>query len=223
MLKSGETAHGTVILADEQVMGRGQRMTEWQSLPGSNLTCSIILNDFQLQADQQWLLNMFVSVAILETLQNMDISASIKWPNDIYVGDEKICGVLIENTLRGAMVKASVVGIGLNVNQEDFGDLSATSIRKQKANFYPVKDVLLELIGVFNARLGLLEHPGLLKSIYLGHLYLLNQPHHFYSEKTGSFEGTIRGVDAIGKLIVELDGTEKKFDLKEISFKQSAS
>lgn len=113
-----ELPSGTVLAAREQTAGRGQRGNTWFSQPGKNLTFSLVLKNLPLTASQAIRLNFLFSVAVADFLQARGVEAAIKWPNDIYVGGRKICGMLIENTLGpGGKLAASVVGLGLNINQ----------------------------------------------------------------------------------------------------------
>ena len=120
LIKNTEVAEGTVVLAKEQTSGRGQVNNTWESSYGDNLLMSIVLYPEFLHAGNQFLLSKFVSLAIVDFLSYYLENVTIKWPNDIYVGNKKIAGVLIENSLRGAFISSSVVGIGLNVNQTEF-------------------------------------------------------------------------------------------------------
>jgi BirA family biotin operon repressor/biotin-[acetyl-CoA-carboxylase] ligase len=121
---------GTVILADEQYAGRGQTGNVWLSEPNKNLTFSLIYHTSFLLATEQFYLNMAVSLGIWSTVSNQLSTVKIKWPNDIYVNHQKIAGILIENTISGMYLKYSVIGIGLNVNQDTFPtDVPATSLK----------------------------------------------------------------------------------------------
>jgi BirA family biotin operon repressor/biotin-[acetyl-CoA-carboxylase] ligase len=123
---------GTVIVANEQTSGRGQRANTWFSEPKSNLTCSYILRPVFLAAKNQFVLSAAVALAVFETVYQFipNNTLRIKWPNDILVGDKKIAGILIENTLRRSNLETSIIGIGLNVNQVKFpSELNATSIQ----------------------------------------------------------------------------------------------
>ena len=120
---ASNSPHGTCVLADRQSAGRGQRGNTWESEPGKNLTFSVLLRPDGLHASQQFRISQAVSLAITDTLDGFlpeGIEAKVKWPNDIYVGNRKICGILIENTLCGAAIQHSIIGIGLNINQRDF-------------------------------------------------------------------------------------------------------
>ena len=110
----------SVLSAFEQTAGRGQRGNTWTSTPGENLMFSIVLKDPKISARDQFVLNEIASLAVVDFLSMHGISARIKWPNDIYVGSKKICGILIENSLHGTAISSSIIGIGLNINQRNF-------------------------------------------------------------------------------------------------------
>ncbi len=119
---SGELPHGTFVTASAQTAGRGQRGNTWESAPGANITMSVLLRPAGLHPGRQFIISQAVSLAIVEWLDPMlpGHKVSIKWPNDIYVGDSKICGILIENAITGTTITRCVAGMGLNVNQERF-------------------------------------------------------------------------------------------------------
>jgi BirA family biotin operon repressor/biotin-[acetyl-CoA-carboxylase] ligase len=219
LIKEGKINHGTVILADEQTAGRGQRGAVWASQAGENLLLSLYVSPDNLSVDQQVSLTHFASICVVEFLRKIGISAEVKWPNDIYVNSKKIAGILIENVLSSGKIAHSIIGIGLNVNQQDFDLSTATSIRKEKNEFFPIEQVLFSLINEFNSWWDILNHGDLkrLKEYYLSVLYLLNKESHFEDEN-GSFKGTIKGISEDGHLIVDKSGEIKKYDLKEIKF-----
>ena len=115
-----EAAHGTVVMAREQTAGRGQRGNSWEAEPGMNITLSLMLHPKGLPPARQFVISRAVSLAIVGMLDKYVDDVTIKWPNDIYIGDRKICGILIENTITGSTINRCIVGIGLNVNQTEF-------------------------------------------------------------------------------------------------------
>ena len=110
----------SVLSALEQTAGRGQRGNTWTSNTGENLMFSIVLKDPKISARDQFVLNEIASLSVVDFLSKHEILAEIKWPNDIYVGSKKICGILIENSLHGTAISSSIIGIGLNINQRNF-------------------------------------------------------------------------------------------------------
>jgi BirA family transcriptional regulator, biotin operon repressor / biotin---[acetyl-CoA-carboxylase] ligase len=220
MILENDIEFGTVILADEQLNGKGQRGSVWHSKSGQNLLFSMYLDSAILSVSNQFDLSKIVTISIVRTLKSYGIEAKIKWPNDVYVHDKKIAGVLIENQISGQNLKSSIIGIGLNLNQTEFEGLNATSLRNEINDFVPVYDFALSLINQFNSCWVMLEQGevGEINRLYLHDFYLLDQSHSF-RDKEGPFLGKIKGVAENGFLILESVERSKVFyDLKEVSF-----
>lgn len=116
-----DAPHGFAVMARRQSAGRGQRGSSWESEPGRNVTMSVLLRPADIDVANQFSISIAAALAVAETLDHYGIAgAQVKWPNDIYVGNSKICGILIENSLSGRRIARSIVGIGLNVNQREF-------------------------------------------------------------------------------------------------------
>lgn len=153
-----DAAAGTVLRARAQSAGRGQRGNSWESEPGRNLTFSLLLRPEAIPASRQFELSMLVSLGIVRTLAGHGIPASIKWPNDIYAGDDgKICGILIENTVSGNKIERSVIGVGLNVNQKEFlsdapNPLSMRQLLGRETELEPLlEEICCNIIGEVEA------------------------------------------------------------------------
>lgn len=224
---------GTVILADEQYAGRGQAGNIWQSTPDENLTFSIIYKTDFLQAAAQFGLNMAISLGIRTAVAEIigqqgrqHMNVSIKWPNDIYIDDKKVAGILIENTISGMYLKHSIIGIGLNVNQQDFAELTrATSLRRELDKSMERISVLKEVLTAIERYFFLLKEgkTALLKSAYISHLYRYNEMAAFEKDHL-SLQGCIKDVSPTGLLIMDVmqeDGSlqEMQFAFKEIAFR----
>lgn len=149
--------HGSVVITHDQSAGRGQRGNKWESAPGANLTFSLLVRPDALPAAEQFRLSEAVSVAIAETVQRHlpDTPIRIKWPNDIYAGDRKICGILIENSIMGTNIRRSIVGIGLNVNQRAFiSDApNPVSMTQLSGTVHDLPSLLQELVAAILSRL----------------------------------------------------------------------
>ena len=207
----------TVVSADLQLKGRGQMGSNWHSEKGNNLTISILKNLIDFQIQNQFNLNYIVSLAIYDVLHEMTVpNLSVKWPNDILSGNQKICGILIENILNGNLIRSAIMGIGLNVNQINFGKLEKVSSLKL------LLGRTLELDELTTSILEKLKYyfalpPEELKSKYLRTLFRIHKASTFTNDMNEKFVGIIRGVDQTGRLVVELeDNLIKKFNLKEI-------
>ena len=163
----------TVIAARNQTAGRGQKGNKWFSQPASSLTFSVLLKDIGLKAWEQSAISEATALAIVDTLGSYGIDAWIKWPNDIYCTDKKICGILIENSLMGEQIRWSIIGIGLNVNQTDFPtDLpNPTSMTLCTGCEYQTEDILSSLITrlaqLYREFLQTPEYPSELRERYL--------------------------------------------------------
>ncbi|MGY4538900.1 BirA family biotin operon repressor/biotin-[acetyl-CoA-carboxylase] ligase [Mucilaginibacter sp. UYNi724] len=213
---------GTVIMAEDQFAGRGQRDNKWHAQPGKNLTFSILLNPTFLSAQQQFDLTRAISMGVYDALHPLlRDSLKIKWPNDIYYGDAKLGGMLIENILQGSQIKHSIIGIGLNINQENFHPdaVNATSIKKILQRDYELKNILAEICNNIEAyylhlKAGRIEF---VRNLYLSRLYWLNERHAFKSNGE-IFEGVIKNVEPAGMLVVDNNGKDETYNLKEIEF-----
>lgn len=109
-----------LVYAIEQTAGRGQRGNSWESEPGKNLTASVMMVPEGVEASRQFVISEAVALAVADLLEDQGVDAKVKWPNDIYVGDKKICGILIEHSLLGAAITRTIAGIGVNINQREF-------------------------------------------------------------------------------------------------------
>lgn len=210
---------GTVIYAHHQSAGRGQIGSKWQSKAGENLLMSVILKPDFILPTQQFALNMVASLAIKDVLVALEIPAQIKWPNDIYVHDKKICGILIQCILAGKSIKYAVVGIGLNVNQVEFGDLAkATSIiiESKSQHLAQIKSLVC---AALQKRYTELETEGWphIESLYLQDMYRMHSTYD-YRIKGQTVQGIIRGIDASGALQIEHDGQVHSYAMKEVAY-----
>lgn len=220
LLSELSVSDGTVIITDSQTSGKGQRGNVWESQPGKNLTFSIILKPTFLLPRNNFWLNPTISLAVTDFLADyLDQGISIKWPNDIYVNDLKIAGILIENSIHKNVVTHSIIGIGLNVNQREFAGFSATSMAQEAQLEFELAEILPALIARIESRYLQLRSDGWpdLKEQYLQLLYRINQIHYFKSGEV--FQGMIIGVDDIGRLQVrKSDDVTETFDIKEIEY-----
>ena len=133
--------NGALILADTQTAGKGQRGSLWESETGKNLLCSYVYFSDNLSVDFLQELNMCLSISLIKCLNYFEIDAEIKWPNDILVDGKKISGILIENNVRAGKVKSMIFGIGLNINQQSFLNLRATSMALIRGAEFSIDEV----------------------------------------------------------------------------------
>ena len=214
----------SVVAAVTQTAGRGQRGNRWVSAPGDNLTFSLLLKPQGLPAREVMAVTCLATLAVRDTLRDEGVPAVIKWPNDIYVGKRKICGMLVENGLEGACIGWSVIGIGINLNQTEFpGEvLNPTSLKRLTGRSYELQPFLEKVCLALENRLPELETPegrnGLLNS-YAQDLFQKDSPARYRDLAIGEeFTGIIRGITPEGLLRVEAEGRERTFGFKEISY-----
>lgn len=209
------------VLAFEQLAGKGQMGTVWQSNPGENLTCSVFMPVEKVVLKDQFYISIVTSLAVYDALQNIMLpKLSIKWPNDILSDRSKICGILIENIVKNGSLEGVIIGVGLNVNQSDFIDLpQAGSIKQILGRPMDIEEVLHSFLNALEYRFSLLNPLCFekLKEEYEKVLFRKNKPSTFVDAKGDSFVGIIQAITNQGKLQVMLeDAIISTFDLKEI-------
>jgi BirA family biotin operon repressor/biotin-[acetyl-CoA-carboxylase] ligase len=213
---------GTLITASEQTAGRGQAESKWHTDAGLNLTASYILYPTFLAADKQFFLNMAVSLAVRELCEEaINDEIRIKWPNDIYHKNKKLAGILIENTISGSQLASSVIGIGLNVNQTEFDPNipNPTSLRLASGQNQTLETITHKLsvyLEKYYLQLRNL-HFNFLDKAYMVNLYRYHQTA-LYRKDNQEFRGEIVGVTKEGKLIIESNGRQLKFGMKEVEY-----
>jgi BirA family biotin operon repressor/biotin-[acetyl-CoA-carboxylase] ligase len=221
LLLAENVSEGTVIITDNQTNGRGQRGNTWISEPYKNLTFSLILHPTWINIQVSFLLNMITSIGIYRTLSTcIPDELSIKWPNDIYYQNKKIGGILIENLIKQSKVRASVIGIGLNVNQTSFNLPNVSSLLLTCGHEFNLSDLLVQLIHNIQTEYRLLAQGGIksLQENYLKTLYWVHEQRTF-QDKTGYFRGVIQGVDALGRLAIQKEDNQiVYYDCKEVIF-----
>ncbi|WP_372755737.1 biotin--[acetyl-CoA-carboxylase] ligase [Labilibaculum sp.] len=221
LIKNQNPSAGTVVLALSQTKGRGQSTNHWESERGKNLTISIILRPEFLPIASQFQISMVISLGVADYLKKYLKNVAIKWPNDIYVGNEKIAGILIEHSILGSTLSHSICGLGLNINQQKFmSDApNPTSLALQRQKVYDLDEELTNLLNCIENRYFQLEDgkTDLLEQEYLSSMYWMNEVHYF-SDKQGEFDGEIVGITDYGQLRIEARGEERIYNFKEVSF-----
>ncbi|PKP14259.1 MAG: biotin--[acetyl-CoA-carboxylase] ligase [Bacteroidetes bacterium HGW-Bacteroidetes-3] len=214
----------TVVTANYQTSGRGQMGASWHSESGKNLTFSMLIKFSSFEIEHQFYLSMAVSLGLLAAIRTYISSPLfVKWPNDILADKDKLAGILIENIISGNIIKQTVIGIGLNVNQEKFPPTigNVTSLKNISGNFYNIDLLLESIVTSIQNFMGYVERKEFesLKKIYLKSLYRFQTPSMFEDNKGTVFLGRIVDILEDGKLLVELDDEKtRKFNFKEIKF-----
>lgn len=220
-LSNNAPTDGTVILAEHQTAGRGQAGTSWQSMPGENITMSLLYQPKFILAKDQFVLSAMVACSVYELLSEFFSShrVEIKWPNDIMIDKQKICGVLIENSIQGSHLQNSIIGIGLNVLQKNFQDLNTATSMHLKGYEGDTGRVLKRLLE-------LLEKNYLLLKAGRGDV-ILEQYHQVllgkgeirkFSDHQSEFYGIIQGVAPDGRLEISSGDGNRFFYHKEVVF-----
>ncbi len=205
----------TVVVADYQTAGRGCGTNRWESERSKNLLFSLLIYPEQIPASKQFQISMAISLAIVDAVGQLVGDLSIKWPNDIYWRNGKICGILIENTLKGVTIKDSIIGVGLNVNQREFkskapNPVSLWQITGQETDReLLMKDILKSFDGYLTADV---------KERYMKTLYR-RKGFHPYVDNDGAFMAEIIDVEDDGHLLLRDDnGSERRYAFKEVQF-----
>ncbi|MBR6277208.1 MAG: biotin--[Bacteroidales bacterium] len=223
-LSSGEAPkEDFVIRAEFQTEGRGQRGHVWTSQHSENLTFSYVFFPEKLEVQNQFRLSQTASLAVAEFLKANGIeNVYIKWPNDVYVGMKKICGMLIENSLSGHYIKSSILGIGINVNQCIFPENipNPVSMTNITGKLYNLDEKFYQITSILKAGLDNLkkENFSTLKANYMSYLLGLNRTL-IYSAKGRIFKGIIKDVDDKGFITVadEVTGRVDIYDFNQIN------
>lgn len=218
--KENELNDYTVVTALSQMQGKGQMGTQWISESGKNLTFSVLVKNILVGQNTIFDFNVAVSVSIFQVLQAFQVpNLSIKWPNDILAENKKIGGILIENSLKPNGTIDSIIGIGLNVNQQDFKVLPLASSLKNITNTtFNLDELLLQLVHQLQKNISQLStEKSVFWNVYSTHLFKINTPMPFEDEFQNRFMGIIKNVTNEGKLAVMLeDDSIRYFGLKEV-------
>jgi BirA family transcriptional regulator, biotin operon repressor / biotin---[acetyl-CoA-carboxylase] ligase len=222
LIVAGQAIHGTAVLAHYQQQGRGQQGNQWESAPGLNMLASFIFMPDFLPPERQFYLSKIASLALTDWLSQHVDHVKVKWPNDIYVGDRKIAGMLIETSVMGNNLQSAVAGIGLNLNQLNFSPSlpNPVSLKQLTGIDYNVEEVALQFWDLLMEWYLKLEQDRtvLIDEAYVNNLYRMNMWAEYIKDKQ-SIEARIAGVDAWGQLILEKRSGERIIcAFKEITF-----
>ena len=206
-----------VVMAQYQSAGQGQRGSNWQSEKGKNLIISILKKNIKTKVQDQFEINMRISMAVLITLNTFGIpNLSVKWPNDILSDNKKISGVLIQLIVKKEIIKQAIIGIGINVNQTHFNNLpQASSMKSITGTAFDIEALTTELMAQLKHYFDV-PNMDKLMSEYESVLFRKNKPSSFVNPQGVSFLGTIQGVSKSGMLRVKSEKAIEEFDLKSI-------
>ncbi len=213
---------GTVVYTHNQTAGRGQRGNSWEAEPGKNITMSMLLRPETVKASEQFVVSEIVALAVAKVLgnhiDNPDFKVAVKWPNDIYVNDKKICGILIENSLMGSHIDYSIAGIGLNINQREFlsdapNPMSLIQLTGTETNVEKVMGEIAEEI------LRLSEQPhDKIHEEYIANLWRKDGDHPYTTPDGDQFTAAIDSVAPTGMLTLRhANGSLHTYAFKQVS------
>ncbi len=222
LLASGDLGENAWISTGDQYSGRGQGGNSWHSAPGMNITGSLIWFPRELDPARQFEISMSVSLALAELLDLFTVDATLKWPNDIYLEDRKVGGILIENDIMGERIMRFIVGIGLNINESEFpaslpNPVSLKAYTGVEYRLDEMTDLMLQLVSSRLSQLDMNFGEGL-KSEYISRLFRYRQ-YAPYTAKGEWLNARITGVDEFGFLELEDElGGKRSYGFREVDY-----
>ncbi len=220
LLLAEELGDRSVVLTYRQTQGRGLADNRWESEPERNISMTVVFKPLQLPASLQFAVSMVIALGCRDWVNRYVPGCVVKWPNDLYVGERKIAGILIEHQIIGACVYRSFCGIGLNINQREFlsdapNPVSLAQLTGREVPLQEVLSGLLECIGVRHRQL--YDYSGL-EQDFLKYLYR-RQGIYRWEDEEGEFRAFVSGVDEYGRLVLVDDaGKERVYGFKEVRY-----
>ena len=217
-----ELPSGSIVLADFQTAGRGQRGNSWESEAGKNLLFSVFLRPTDVPANMPFVISEMVSLSVGYMLDKYVSEIFVKWPNDVYHKDGKIAGILIENSILQGKISQSIIGIGINVNQTEFhsnapNPVSMAQITGCQFDLMTIMEDFREIFMEQSERLNN-RHFDLIHKDYLNSIYRKNG-YHKYCDTSGVFEAAIHDIEPTGHLVLKRkDGVCSRYAFKEVSY-----
>lgn len=223
LVRKQRPEEGSVVVADYQTGGRGQMGNSWFSSKGDNLLFSLVIYPKNVLANEQFIISRIASLAIKHTLEQFTDDIRIKWPNDLYWQDKKIAGMLIENDLRGNQIDNSIIGIGINLNQQIFpselpNPISLRQITASETDKEYVLNIFLHEFFLLYRELERGEISGI-EDEYMLDLYRVND-YYWFEDANGKFQAKIENVLPSGYLeLITLEDEKKRvYAFKEVQF-----
>jgi BirA family biotin operon repressor/biotin-[acetyl-CoA-carboxylase] ligase len=215
--------HNYCVYTYNQTDGRGQIGRKWYSGTGDNLACSYYLQVHNINVRDQFKINCAVCLALYDTITRyIDAeSVKIKWPNDLYIGDKKVAGILIQNQIKGHDINSTIIGLGININAQEFPEdlpnpISLRQAIKEASTINKIE--LLHLLTInLSERLDKIEFRDM-RSEYISKLYRHGELHEFQSEDEGHFRGRIVDISGDGKLMINIGSKIKEYSFREVSY-----
>ena len=214
---------GSMVIIDFQTSGRGQMGNGWSSEKGMNLLLSLLIYPDNLLANEQFIISCIASLAVKNCLDQFVDDIRIKWPNDIYWKDKKIAGMLIENDVQGKLIQNSIIGIGININQQNFSDelpnaISLRQITGTDSDINHIADIFIrELFLLYREFQD--GKTAQIEDEYMLDLYRVND-YYWFKDESGNFKAKIKEVLPSGHLMLETmtEGDVRQYAFKEVAF-----
>lgn len=211
-----------LVYALAQTAGRGQRGNSWEAEPGRNLTASVLIVPEGVEPQQQFVISEAVALAVTDMLRESGVETKVKWPNDIYAGDKKICGILIEHSIMGREITRTIAGIGVNINQKVFRSdaPNPVSVVQLTGSEHPLAEVARILGEKIEARIMQIPE-GTVHTEFMGNLWRGDGGYYpFYDKLLGEpISARIADIAPDGVLTLQTsDGEDRKFAFKEVEF-----
>lgn len=210
----------SIIWVKNQTKGRGQGNNSWHSKPNENITISMIVYPVFLKPENFFFLSKITAIATHKLIHSFAKNTYIKWPNDIYVNNKKIAGILIENKMSQTQLQASVIGVGINVNQSSFPENipNPTSLFLETKETFSIELIISEWQKCFIEYYQLLISESFeeIDSLYHQHLYMKNKTVHLLTNKNQTIVGSIQKVNNAGELVVQVNNQQLRFSIGEV-------
>ncbi|WP_251620221.1 biotin--[acetyl-CoA-carboxylase] ligase [Odoribacter lunatus] len=219
--KREELKDKRVVLTYRQMSGRGQATNRWESEPNKNIAVTVVLCPPCYEASRQFAVSMVCALGVYDFVSKYVEGVSVKWPNDVYVGDKKICGILIEHTVAGRFIRSSLCGIGVNINQTVFlSDApNPVSLFQLTGKEIPLDKAVEELLACIGKRYGRIEEYEVLERDFMECLYR-RQGIYRWEDEEGEFEASVVRIDEFGRLVLkDTEGTLRVYGFKEVAYK----
>ena len=212
-----------LVYCDCQTAGRGQRGNSWESAPGENITASLIFHPENFEACRQFAISEAIALAIVDFLELYGVAPKIKWPNDIYVGDKKICGILVEHVVSGRNISRTIAGLGINMNQTEFKSdaPNPVSLKQLTGRHYDLTEAIDKLSRSLEKYLTKIDKGERLHLDFTNRLWRADGQYYNFFDRTRG-EQICASVDKVGPdglLCLSLkDGSRRHYAFKEVEF-----
>ena len=213
----------SLVYCKEQTAGRGQRGNSWESEPGKNITASIVFHPENFPAEKQFLISEAIALAIVEFLREKGVEAKVKWPNDIYVGDKKICGILVEHVVVGRNITRTIAGFGININQKLFKSNAPNpvSLIMITGEQYDIDEEIEALASLLDSKITQIEYSEKIHDEFLNLLWRNDSRfYRFFDRKNNeNILACIHSVGTDGVLTLKTnEGEKREYAFKEVEF-----